>query len=45
MVIQDHTGKTTITIQPTSTLLARKDHVQQELEDTNLAACTRRGNT
>ena len=45
MVVQDHTGETTIIIRPVRTILAENDQVHQELDETDLAACTRRGNT
>ena len=40
MVIHDHTGETTITIRPVRTILAQNDQVHQELDETDLAACT-----
>ena len=45
IVIHDHTGETTIIISPARTLLAHNDRLHQELDETDLASCTRRGNT
>ena len=45
MVVQDNGAEVTINIRPHLTLLAQNDHVHQELDETDLAACNRRGNT